>query len=209
MDVYLSPLIIKYFTKKKSKSNLIQEKKKNLILFKKKSEKPVFIFEPKEKIICVINKTIATISFSVVCEKSVVYNYFSKVKKINYFLDKNINHVSFNGFEQIPIFSSLYNINKEDDKIYFFYDEDEIEELKIDLIPPNTRVINISFCSSGFFVHLGLIFFFFFFLLFFFFIFKIVEDSFLVEVMFIGVWDGAMMIKNLDLLVKKFSKTKK
>jgi hypothetical protein len=78
---------------------------------------------------------------------------------IDCLLDKNINHVSFDPKSQLPIFSSLYNKNKEDDKIYLYRrKENKIEEIIVDIIPSDCRIINI-FSSGGkaTLIHLGFI----------------------------------------------------
>ena len=122
------------------------------------------LFEPKEKVICILDNTKFGVMYAV-CEGSVVYN-LSKQNPfmIECLLDKKINHVSFDPQKKLPIFSSLYNKNKKDDKIYYLKQKgDDVEELVIDIIPSDVRVINISSsCGTGVFFHLGFLNFFYF-----------------------------------------------
>ena len=118
------------------------------------------MFEPKERIVCIIDLTRNEQAF-VVCEGSVVYdlsNFFSgEPKFIDFLLNKKINHVSFDFQKNCPIFSSLYNKNKEDDKMYYLNKYGELEDIVIDIIPSDVRIVNIfSSQGSATMVHLGL-----------------------------------------------------
>ena len=121
------------------------------------------LLETKEKIICIFNNTPSNYSFGyVVCEGSVVYdlNYFFSGKPfiIKCLLKKKINHVSYDPLRNLPIFSSLYNENKKDDKVYFYEPKTKsVRELYVnDIIPSDVRIADIV-SSSGFgtFIHLG------------------------------------------------------
>ena len=114
------------------------------------------IFQPKEKVISILNLRYESDKFAL-CEGSVIYDLSKSPFLILCLLDKNINHVSFDAQKKLPIFSSLYNKNKKDDKVYYLNKEgDDVEELVIDIIPSDVRIINISSsCGNGTMVHLG------------------------------------------------------
>ena len=115
------------------------------------------MFEPSERIACI---STSDEMFSIVCEGSVVYqfaysNRFKEEKKLDFFLDKKINHVSSTC--RFIFISSLYNENKEDDKIYNLK-ENNIEELKIDEIVGEQRIINVYSGGASAYILLGFIF---------------------------------------------------
>ena len=70
-------------------------------------------------------------------------------------MDKKINHVS--STYSLVIFASIYNENKEDDKIYNLK-ENNIEELKIDEIVGEQRIINVYSGGASAYILLGFIF---------------------------------------------------
>ena len=75
-------------------------------------------------------------------------------------MGKDINHVSYDPFNKKAIFSSLYNEHKKKDKMYY-YDGKKVEEIIVDIIPNESRIVNVfSSCGTGLFIHLGNIFYF-------------------------------------------------
>ena len=95
----------------------------------------------------------------VVCEESTVYDIegTEKTTPIEILKGKKINHVSYDSQKKIAIFSSLYNENKIDDKIYFYKNPDEIEFLDLPLLNDcESRVVNIyNSGGNATFIHLG------------------------------------------------------
>ena len=186
---------INYFSFTQKQQKLKSKKKKssfffflfsffNFFFF---SQRAQFLFEAPERIVC-ISATDDT--FSIVCEGSVVYQFleaeeFQKANKLDFFLDKKINHVS--STYSLVIFASLYNENKEDDKIYNLK-ENNIEELKIDEIVGEQRIINIYSGGASIYILLGFIFYFFYFLiLIFYLIFLIIFFYFIYFLIFIFI----------------------
>ena len=97
--------------------------------------------------------------FLIVCEGSVVYQFsssdrFKQSKKLDFFLEKKINHVSSTASYGYFLFASLYNENKEDDKIYKMKEEN-FEEIKINEIIGEQRIMDIFSGGSCSFVLLG------------------------------------------------------
>ena len=157
----LSPLTTKYFTKnssKKKKKQIKLKKKNNFFLLNRKKAK--LIMQPKEKVICVLN-TRDFVHRYAVCEGSIVYFLDLKIPKksfvIECLLNKGINLGFFDTQKKLQMFSSLYNKNKKDDKIYYLNEKgNRVEELVIDITPSDTRIVNISAsCGNGIFFHLG------------------------------------------------------
>ena len=176
------------------------------------------MFEPSERIACI---STSDEMFSIVCEGSVVYqfaysNRFKEEKKLDFFLDKKINHVSSTC--RFIFISSLYNENKEDDKIYKMIGND-IEQLKIDEIVGKQRIMDVYSGGESAYILLGFIFYFilcfilifylffnilifiYYFLIFIFFK-KIMENWFLLEAMEMGLWGERHKENMISLMIE-------
>jgi ATP-dependent Zn protease len=85
------------------------------------------------------------------------------VETIDCLKDKKINHVSFDPSQRNPIFSSLFNKNRTDDKSYYLVNQNNLQEIDLSFVPSDCRIVNIfSSCGNGTMYHLGFYFLFFF-----------------------------------------------
>ena len=121
------------------------------LVFKKNSDSAKFLYQPKERIIQVMNKEDELL---VLCENSIVYQsflsqMFENFQKILNLSDKKINILSFSTNLKLSIFASLYNDNAKDDKVYYYYGNLKLEQKNIETF--GARIINIIPGKSFFF----------------------------------------------------------
>ena len=109
-------------------------------------------------------------NFFVLCEGSIVYqfevsNNFKEATIISYLKDKKIN-VFCSISSSLCVAASLYNENKKDDRIFFRTSEEDYQEIFLEGIAGEQRVLHIYTSNRTGYILLGFFSNFFFFLIF-------------------------------------------